>query len=134
LSNDAIRGDRTHVAALDRRNQSNIEDRQHVVAQGTRVGASASAEARRLAEVADRDQSESCDDVIDDLHWQRSQHDPEALGRDPKRSARAGIVGEVRNDHHTSAPCSTRSVAISAPVLPDPTTSTRLPLYSEPLR
>ena len=48
--------------------------------------------------------------------------------------SRATIGGGVRMLIATNAaPCSARSVAISAPLLPIPTTSTRLPAYGRPL-
>ncbi len=52
----------------------------------------------------------------------------------PKRS-RGMIGGGVRTETTTrAAPCSARSAAISAPLFPIPTTSTRAPTNSAPDR
>jgi len=52
----------------------------------------------------------------------------------PKRSRRT-MSGGVRTEHHTlPAPPSARSTAISAPELPEPTTSTERPRYGSGLR
>jgi hypothetical protein len=54
------------------------------------------------------------------------------VGR-PSTSRRTMLTGE-RTDKATPTPCSARSSAISAPVLPMPTTSTLWPLKGAALR
>ena len=59
---------------------------------------------------------------------------PVACAGQPIRE-RGRMCGGVRTLSQTLvAPCSARSVAISMPVLPVPTTSTSRPAYGRPLR
>ena len=121
------------LAGLDACQRADVDHRRAPVLAQLSHRRDARAAQAVAADVADRDVAQEARQRVAEPRRQARQQQRRLLCR-PAEHVAMDDVDRRAHRQRGAAPCSTRSSAISAPVLPMPTTSTRWPAKRAPLR